>query len=126
MDNKPFRFNEEFILNPELEDTDIINPLNQRLNRIKVIGVMLGWKPDDYAIDKDLADIGWMLDQLVIKVKELTDRMQSALLENNREAAKYIAPLRRGFYYNVDDCLRSNADVTDNLLYDLYIEQISR
>ena len=87
MDNKPFRFNEEFILNPELEDTDIINPLNQRLNRLKVIGVMLGWKPDDYAIDKDLADIGWMLDQLVIKVKELTDRMQSALLENNREAA---------------------------------------
>jgi len=60
MDNKPFRFNEEFILNPELEDTDIINPLNQRLNRIKVIGVMLGWKPDDYATDKDLADIGWM------------------------------------------------------------------
>ena len=48
---------------------------------------MLGWKPDDYATEEDLAAIGWMLEQLVIKVKELTDRMQTALVKNNREAA---------------------------------------
>ena len=36
---------------------------------------MLGWKPDDYATDKELADIGWMLEQLVLEAKEMAGRM---------------------------------------------------
>jgi len=87
MNNKPFGFHEEFILNPELKGADLRSPLDLRLARIKVIGVMLGWKPDDYATEEDLADIGWMLEQLDLEAKEMADRMQTALVKNNREAA---------------------------------------
>ena len=87
MDNKPFGPHDEFILNPELKGTDLRSPLDLRLARIKVIGVMLGWKPDDYATEEDLADIGWMLEQLDLEAKEMADRMQTALVKNNREAA---------------------------------------
>ena len=87
MDNKPFGPHDEFILNPELKGADLRSPLDLRLSRIKVIGVMLGWKPDDYATEEDLADIGWMLEQLDLEAKEMADRMQTALVKNNREAA---------------------------------------
>jgi len=48
---------------------------------------MLGWKPDDYATEEDLAAIGWMLEQLDLEAKEMADRMQTALVKNNCEAA---------------------------------------
>ena len=78
MDNKPFGPHEEFILNPELKGADLRSPLDLRLARIKVIGVMLGWKPDDYATEEDLAAIGWMLEQLVLEAKEMAGRIRSA------------------------------------------------
>ncbi|MCZ6564762.1 MAG: hypothetical protein O6852_01300, partial [Gammaproteobacteria bacterium] len=63
---------------PNLEGTDLRSPLDLRLARIKVIGVMLGWKPDDYATEEGLADKGWMLEQLVLEAREMASRIRFA------------------------------------------------